>query len=225
MCQTVDVEYGRVRDQAFSGGGPVTGTWAYTRGWRVSWCAYGPNAADNLRAVRSALFMDYFTNALSLSNLFPLPDAAAPTYVPELINAQWYPRADFQVDLYEGVTETIQDAAVTSVEVKLYDGNDLGVVNPVADVDVLWAQVIQLQDGGSMTSGFSGNEIPSASGAQFVLAHSPNPPQGLQLFVESPGFGWVLLDQGPDYTLSGNSITIVNGNSYAAANTRAWYRY
>jgi hypothetical protein len=105
-------------------------------------------------------------------------------------------------------------------------GNQTWLTVAVLEQWSLWTRAaIQLQDGGSMASGYSGNEIPSTSGAQFTLAHSPNPPQGLQLFVESPGFGWVLLDQGPDYTLSGGSITIVNGNTYAAISMRAWYHY
>ena len=135
-CQPFDTEYSRVRDMELSGGGPVVETWTYTRGWRVAWCAYGPSAVDNLRAVKSALFIDYFTNQLSLSNLFPLPDPPEITRVPELINAQWFERADFHVDMYEAVTETIEDAAVSSLEIKVYDGNDPSVTNPVADIVV-----------------------------------------------------------------------------------------
>ena len=136
-CVPHDVDYTRVRNRTVSGAGtelsPLTETWTYTRGWRVTWTAYGPNAEDNLRAIKSALFMDYFNDQLNLSNLFPLPDPSEVTYLPETFNAQWWPRADFAVIMYENVTETIQDGAVTSVEVKVYDGSP---EDPVADFTV-----------------------------------------------------------------------------------------
>jgi hypothetical protein len=99
--------------------GPLTYTWEYTRGWRFSWCAYGPNSLDNLRAVESALFQDYFTDLLAASNLYPLPDPPMPLRVPEQFNAQWWERADFWVDLYEQVTETITVGAVVQVPVEV----------------------------------------------------------------------------------------------------------
>lgn len=132
-CVPHDVEYTRVRDRSYGGDGPVVETWTYTRGWRVSWTAYGPSAEDNLRAVKSALFMDYFTDQLSASNLFPLPDPPEVTYLPESFNAQWWPRADFAVTMYEEVTETISDGQATSLEIKLYDGSP---DDPVADITV-----------------------------------------------------------------------------------------
>jgi hypothetical protein len=135
QCVVHDDEYSRVRDQALTTiDTTLTELWAYTRGWRVAWCAYGPNAADNLRAVKSALFVsDYFTGMLALQNLFPLSDPHDPTYVPEQLNAQWWARADFSIDLYEAITESINDTTATSVEIKVYDGSPS---DPVADVTV-----------------------------------------------------------------------------------------
>jgi hypothetical protein len=114
-----------VRDRTFSGTGPVTETWGYTRGWRVAWCLYGPNSTDRARMIHSAMFMDYFNDVLSLSNLYPISDPPEPTRIPEQTNSQWFERADFHIIMYEQVTETIEDGAVTSVEVKVYDKDGL----------------------------------------------------------------------------------------------------
>jgi hypothetical protein len=135
-CVTADSEYSRVRDTALSGtgavGDPLTQTWEYTRQWRVSWVFYGPSCVDNARAVNSAfIFMDYFADLLSLQNLFPVSDPPEPTRVPETWNAQWWDRADFYIDVYEQITETIQPGVATSVEVKLYDKG-----GQVADITV-----------------------------------------------------------------------------------------
>jgi hypothetical protein len=135
-CVTADSEYSHIRDTALSGAGttdnPLTQTWVYTRQWRVSWVFYGPNCVDNARAVNSAfIFMDYFADVLSLQNLFPVSDPPEPTRVPEVFNGQWWNRADFYVDVYEQITETIQPGIVTSVEVKVYNAN-----GQVADITV-----------------------------------------------------------------------------------------
>jgi len=134
-CQPFDTEYSRVRDRRLGGTDAATETWAYTKGWRVSWTAYGPSAEDHLRAVKSALFMDYFTDRLEAVKLFPLPDAPEVVRVPELVNAQWFERADFHCDMYEAVTETIQYSVVTSAEIKVYDG-DIGQVADVTSTPV-----------------------------------------------------------------------------------------
>lgn len=112
--------YNRIRNMEITQGesGPVE-LWTYTRDWRVSWCLYGPASTDRARMLHSALYMDYFCDTLSASNLYPLPEAPGPVRVPELINAEWWERADFYVNMYEAVTETINDGAVESVEVKV----------------------------------------------------------------------------------------------------------
>jgi hypothetical protein len=118
-CVPEDVDYHKVRDRVYTNAdGGVTETWTYTRGWRVSWVLYGPNSTDHACMIHSAvIFIDYFSDQLSLSNLYPLSEPAQPTRVPEELNAQWYERADFHITLYEAVTETIEYGAVTSVAV------------------------------------------------------------------------------------------------------------
>ena len=115
-----DDSYDKLRDQARDRAttpAPVTYTWTYTRVWSMSWTFYGPSGTDNARAVRSALFLDYFTDLLATSQLFPNPDHRAPTRTPEQMNAQWYERADFSCQMNEFVTETITVPSVTSVPV------------------------------------------------------------------------------------------------------------
>ena len=135
-CALEPTEYAKVRNNTPSGTGPIIENWTYTRGWRVAWVLYGPNAVDRSRQLHSAfVFMDYFADQLSLSNLFVITDPPEPSYAPENFNAQWWPRADFAVSLYENVTETISDGKVTSLEIKVYDA-DVSTTNPAADVTV-----------------------------------------------------------------------------------------
>jgi hypothetical protein len=119
-CTPEDSEYAKTaRDRVFTGVGPVTESWNYTRQWRVAFVLYGPNSLDRARQLHSAFFMDYFSDQLSLSGLYTLDDPPYPTRVPEQFNAEWWERADFHILMYEAVTETIQDSIATSVEVKL----------------------------------------------------------------------------------------------------------
>jgi hypothetical protein len=117
----IDDSYDKLRDLARTNQEPsptpVQYTWNYTRVWSISWILYGPASLARSTALRSALFMDYFTDQLSLSNLFPNPDNQAPTRVPELANAQWWERSDFSCEMNEFVTETISVPAVQSVPV------------------------------------------------------------------------------------------------------------
>ncbi len=132
-CVTQDVDYSRVRDRTLFGTNPVTETWVYTRGWRISWNTYGPNSFDRARQIHSALFQDYFNDQLALSNLYPVLDPAEPVRLPIEHNAQWYDASQFYCIFYEQVTETIQSPIVTSVEIKVYDDS---MNDPVADVTI-----------------------------------------------------------------------------------------
>ena len=133
-CVPFDVDYSKVRDRTFTNTNPtVTENWNYTRGWKVAWALYGPNSTDRARMIHSAVvFMDYFSDALSLSNLYPVSDPPQPTRMPEEFNAQWYERADFHVIMYEAITETIQDAVVTSVAVAVNTKDE----SPAADITI-----------------------------------------------------------------------------------------
>ncbi len=126
-CVPQDVEYSKVRDRTFSGTGPVTETWVYTKGWRIAFTLYGPNCQDRARALHSAMFMDWVNDTLSLSNIYPVSDYPEITRIPESWNAQWWERADFYFTAYEQVTETIDDGAVTSVQIQTF-ADDLGQI-------------------------------------------------------------------------------------------------
>jgi len=132
-CVLQDVEYSRVRDHTLAGEGSVDETWVYTRGWRFEWVAYGPNSFDRMRAVHSALFQDYFNDAFAASNLYPVLEPSEPVRLPIKHNAQWYDSTQFHCVFYEQVTETIQTPAVSSVEIKVYDGSPN---DPIADVTI-----------------------------------------------------------------------------------------
>jgi hypothetical protein len=95
--------------------------WSYTRVWDIHFCAYGPNSFDNLRAVRSALYQDYFLEQLQLSQLFPMSEFREVMRVPELFDKQWWERSDFSCEMYEFVEETITRQTVISVEVVVED--------------------------------------------------------------------------------------------------------
>lgn len=100
--------------------------WNFTRVWLVTWILYGPNSLDLTRAVRDALYQDYFTNTLSLSQLFPVSEIQEPTRVPEKIQGQWFERCDLECEMYEFVTESILRQTVTTVEEIV--SNDNGVI-------------------------------------------------------------------------------------------------
>jgi hypothetical protein len=118
-CFPQDDPYDKIRDEITTAGpgDVVTEEWNYTRAWRVHWTFYGPNAFDRAAALRSALFIEYFTDQLSLSNVFPVSAYSAPVRLPELINGQWFDRVDFECEMYENVSASIQDQTVISVEV------------------------------------------------------------------------------------------------------------
>ena len=121
-CTTKDNPYSRIRDRVLTQAGTgksavLTENWFYTRVWQIAWTFYGPNSTDRARMVWDAMFMDYFADELAAENLFPVPDMPEPIRVPENFNAQWWERADFEVEMYEGISETINDGIATSVQV------------------------------------------------------------------------------------------------------------
>lgn len=131
---TEHVPYSEVRDHTVTGdaSAPVTETWVYTRGWRFTWQLEGANATDRARQIHSAVLQsDYFYDQLSAANVYALTDPHEPVRVPVEHNAQWYDSSQFSCLFYEQVTETIQTRAVTSVEIKVYDGS---VNDPIADI-------------------------------------------------------------------------------------------
>jgi hypothetical protein len=146
-CVPENVDYRLVRNRTYTTVPAQPGVeeqvqenWTYTKGWRVDWVLYGPNAEDRARMLKTALFLDWVNDELNNTNLFPLPDTPEVTRIPELVNAQWFERADFHCVMYENVTETIMDGTVQSVEIKLFDASpddpvaDFTVVNPTPNV-------------------------------------------------------------------------------------------
>lgn len=117
-----DEEYSRVRDMEVTGP-PLEESWGYTRGWKIHWYFYGPSANMNAQLVWSGMFQDWLNDMLAQNDLYLVTEFRQPLRMPELINGQWWERADFEVVLYEQVTEATTVAPVSSVEVKVY-GDD-----------------------------------------------------------------------------------------------------
>jgi hypothetical protein len=128
-----DDPYDKIRDvYELPGAGTLNDEqWNYTRVWTIHFLSYGPNAFDNLRAVRSALYQNYFTQQLSLEQLFPMSEFTEVVRAPELIDGQWWERADLLVEFYEFVTETITRPTIATAEVIVE-----GVEGVIADFTV-----------------------------------------------------------------------------------------
>jgi hypothetical protein len=122
-CFPEDVPYSRVRDiQYAKNGDKITGTWGYSKGWRVHWMAYGPNSSINTHWIWSAMFEEWVYDLMTANHLYPITSYEQPTRIPELVNGQWWERSDFSAMFYENVTEVLTTSAAKSVQVEIYDG-------------------------------------------------------------------------------------------------------
>jgi hypothetical protein len=90
---------------------------SYTRQWRVRFVAYGPNAFDSIRLIRTMLLEDFPHDTLAASNLYLVPDTVTPTRNPELFEGQWWERVDYSAVFNEQVNESITVTRVASVQV------------------------------------------------------------------------------------------------------------
>jgi hypothetical protein len=124
-CSPKEDPYDRIRDRAdLPDGDSVTEQWNYTRAWTAHFCFYGPNSLDRARAVRSAFYQDYLCEQLAAEQLFPVSDFQEVMRVPEELNGQWFERCDFEVEMYEFVTETMERQTIVSGEVILADPDE-----------------------------------------------------------------------------------------------------
>jgi hypothetical protein len=161
-CVPVDDPYDKIRDEIMlAGPGDLdTERWSYTRAWTIHWTLYGPNSFDRARAIKDALFLDYFCDQLTIDGLFPVSDYPAPVRAPEEINGRWWERVDYQATVYEFCTATIEDQTVQSVEVIGKDnvGDIFDIVvggsgppHPDAPTVTLAASPATIQQGQSLT--------------------------------------------------------------------------
>lgn len=97
-----------------------TQTWTYTRVWEVSFTFYGPHGFDHCRLAKSCMFLDFASDTLALSQLFPQTDFETPRRLPELWANQWFKRTDWKMRMNEFVTETITQPTMASVEIGIY---------------------------------------------------------------------------------------------------------
>lgn len=121
-AREVDEPYNRVRDveNATNDATTVRSTTTFTLGWEVSWIIYGPNSGRAANLIRSGLFKQDVHDELAGSNIYLIPDIAAPARVPETNDTgEWFERVDFSARFYEGVTEQEVVNAIGSTEVIL----------------------------------------------------------------------------------------------------------
>lgn len=83
---------------------------------------YGNNAYECARAIRDGFYKEEIKEYLQLNNIYLVPDVPAIKRVPELINGQWWNRADFSAVFNEYVRleekmKTIEHTNVTSIAV------------------------------------------------------------------------------------------------------------
>jgi len=89
----------------------------YTRQWRIAFVAYGPNACDSMRLIRSMLLEDFPHDTLAGSNLYLVPDTTTPDRNPELFESQWWERWDWAAIFNEQVNESITIPKVATIQV------------------------------------------------------------------------------------------------------------
>ena len=90
---------------------------SYTREWRVSFIAYGPNSFDSIRLIKTMLLEDFSHDMLARENLYYVPDTNTPVRNPELFESQWWERVDYVANFNEYVNESITLDKVASIPV------------------------------------------------------------------------------------------------------------
>lgn len=120
QCTEDSNPYDLIRDSKLTSNqqdGQVNQTKTYTRVWRITLNAYGPNSFDSLRVIKSLLLTDFSHDMLQLKNLFVVPALGASVRSPEYYEGQWWERADFSFQVYEAVTEVLNIPTAKTVEV------------------------------------------------------------------------------------------------------------
>lgn len=123
-----DDSYNRIRDRWNTANNDTSAIQndEYTRCWQVYFVARGPNAFDRIRLIKSALFQDFTHDILATSQLFLVPDLAAPMRSPELYEGRWWEVTTWHCKFYEQVNETLTVGTVVSAEVIVE--NESGVI-------------------------------------------------------------------------------------------------
>lgn len=93
----------------------------YTRVNEVMFYCYGPGSYETARKIRSGLLLDEYRYALSRSNVYLVPDIAAPRRAPENFQSQWWERVDLSARFNELVIEKRTVNVVKSVDIHVHD--------------------------------------------------------------------------------------------------------
>lgn len=122
-----DTPFSNVRDNIYAPNDSesITKQMAYTQPWDLHFCLYGPNCADRLRLIVSALSLDWAHDSLAQIDLYVVPRWNRPVYAPELFQGQWWPRADVTLQFNELVNESLVAPSAVGVAVTLVKENIL----------------------------------------------------------------------------------------------------
>jgi hypothetical protein len=136
-CTEIFQDYNTIRNVVSkkNDGVSAISTYKYTRTWSVKFTTYGPNGFDNLRAIKSALFLPWARAVLATGNLYPQPNFERTLRVPEQFQGQWQERSEWRVLLNEAIAETITVPTGASVEIKTYVGQN-GSSELISDITV-----------------------------------------------------------------------------------------
>jgi hypothetical protein len=100
---------------------------SYTRVHSVQWVVYGPNSFENAETIRNGIFLFATKSTLAAKNLHLILDVPPVVRLPELLNGQWWQRADLQAKFNEKVTRYSTVPFITGTGIKIYTEN--GEVN------------------------------------------------------------------------------------------------
>ena len=133
QCQEVDDEYNRQHDVVVSTAVDVaTVKRGRTRVNGVTWVFRGPNSYDNAQLVKDAIFYDEHKLTLAKSNVYLIPDVAAPRRIPEPFQGQWWERVDLSMRFNELVIRNPTAATIATVPLTISDKDGVIVVTEIS---------------------------------------------------------------------------------------------
>lgn len=102
---------------------------SYSRTLMVNWILYGALSWNNAAKIRTRLFYQEHHDALSLNNIYLVPDFDPPKRLPELWQGNWYERCDLNISFNELVTIERDYSNIEQVPLGIY--NNEGLVSEI----------------------------------------------------------------------------------------------
>jgi hypothetical protein len=124
-----DDEYNRKRDLTYTHQDSTHATESvfYTRVMQVQWTTFGPLGYDMADTIRYAILTEAIRNTLRASEVYPIPDIAAPSRLPYDHNTQWWERSDLYAKFNVATRRTNTVPYIDSATVEIID--DAGAQN------------------------------------------------------------------------------------------------